>query len=119
MRRGDIAYIDFPLIPRSHVQGGRRPTVLVSADEALRDSSNSMVMVVPLTTNLAANRFSFTFQVVPSRQNGLSSPSIALVYQLCGADRFRLSSVIGHLEDIHLAHIDEMLRQMLGLEQRS
>ncbi len=114
MARGDIAYINLPLVPGTHVQGGRRPAILVIADRALR--GNPMMMIVPLTTNLVAARFPFTFQIDPSRQNGLLSSSIALVFQLCAADRTHLDSVIGHLEDIHLARVDEMMRQMLGLK---
>jgi mRNA interferase MazF len=113
MARGDIAYIDLPLVAGSHVQGGRRPAVLVIADKALQ--GNQMRMVVPFTTNLAATRYPFTFQIEPSPQNGLSSPSIALVFQLCAVDRTRVDSVIGHLEDDYLAKIDDMIRQMLGL----
>jgi mRNA interferase MazF len=113
MARGDIAYINLPLVPGSRVQGGRRPAVLVIADTALR--GNVMTMIVPLTATLAAARFPFTFQIDPSPQNGLSAPSIALVFQLCAADRTHLDSVMGHLEDQHLARIDEMMRQMLGL----
>ncbi len=113
MTRGDIAYIDLPLVPGTHAQGGRRPAVLVIADQAVR--RNPMRMVVPLTTNLGAPRFPFTLQIAPSRQNGLSAPSIALVFQLLAADQAHLESVIGHLEDVYLAQIDSMMRQMLGL----
>ena len=74
-----------------------------------------MTMIVPLTATLTAARFPFTFRIDPSPQNGLSVSSIALVFQLCAADRTHLDSVIGHLEDHHLAKIDEMMRQMLGL----
>ena len=113
MARGDVAYINLPLVPGSRAQGGRRPAVLVTADMALR--GNPMTMVVPLTTTLTATRFPFTFRIEPSPQNGLSAPSIALVFQLCAADQTHLDSVIGQLEDHHLAKIDDMMRQMLGL----
>jgi mRNA interferase MazF len=113
MARGDVAYVDLPLIPGSRVQGGRRPAVIVLANNALL--GNPMTMVVPLTTNLAASRFPFTFRIEPSPRNGLSVPSIALVFQLCAADRTLLDSPIGHLEDNHLAKIDEIMRQMLNL----
>ncbi len=113
MARGDIAYINLPLVAGSRAQGGRRPAVLVIADNALR--GNPMTMIVPLTTTLVAVRFPFTFRIEPSPQNGLSAPSIALVFQLCAADRTHLDSVMGHLEDHYLAKIDEMMRQMLSL----
>lgn len=114
MARGDVVYINLPLAPGSHVQGGRRPAVVVLSNNALR--GNTMTMIVPLTATLAASRFPFTFQIDPSPKNGLSAPSIALVFQLCAADRTHLDSVIGHLEDDYLAKIDEMMRQMLDLQ---
>lgn len=113
MSRGDVAYINLPLVSGSRAQGGRRPAVLVIADNA--PGGNPMTMVVPLTTNLSAQRFPFTFRVEPSPENGLSAPSIALVFQLCAADRTHLDSVVGHLEAIYLARIDEIMRQMLSL----
>ena len=113
MARGDIAYINLPLVAGSRAQGGRRPAVLVIADNAPR--GNPMTIIVPLTATLAAARFPFTFRIEPSPQNGLSAPSIALVFQLCAADRTHVDSVMGHLEDHYLAKIDEMMRQMLSL----
>jgi mRNA interferase MazF len=113
MARGDVVYVSLPFVQGSRVQGGRRPAVLVVAERALR--GNPMAMIVPLTTNLAASRFPFTLRVEPSPPNGLTAPSIALVFQLCAADRTHLESVIGHLEDEYLAQIDELMRQMLGL----
>ena len=113
MTRGDIAYINLPLIPSSRVQGGRRPAIIVTADKGLRGTP--MTMVTPLTTKLVATRFPFTFQIDPSQKNGLTSPSIALVFQLCAADNTHIDSVIGHLEDHYLTQLDEMLREMLGL----
>lgn len=113
MARGDIAYVNLPLAVGSRVQAGRRPAVLVIADSALRN--NPMTMIVPLTTTIATVRFPFTFQIEPSPQNRLSVPSIALVFQLCAADRTHIDSVIGTIEDHYLAKIDEMLRQLLAL----
>jgi mRNA-degrading endonuclease toxin of MazEF toxin-antitoxin module len=75
MARGEIAFIDLPLSTRTRVQGGRRPAILVIADDAR--THNPLVTIVPLTTNTAATRFPFTFQVDPTPRNGLSAPSIA------------------------------------------
>jgi len=113
MRRGDVVYVDLPPVGTGHVQGGRRPSVFVLSDEASK--GNPMAMIVPLTTTLATLRFPLTLQIDPTPTNGLSQPSVALVFQLCAADRTRLARVIGHLEDQYLQQIDGMLRQMLGL----
>jgi mRNA-degrading endonuclease toxin of MazEF toxin-antitoxin module len=73
MARGEIAFIDLPLSTGTRVQGG--PAILVIADDAR--THNPLVTIVPLTTNTAATRFPFTFQVDPTSRNGLSAPSIA------------------------------------------
>lgn len=113
MARGDVAYFNLPLPRGSRVQGGRRPAVLVIADSAL--IGNPIVTIVPLTSNITATRFPFTFRIDPSSQNGLTVPSIALVYQLCAADRTHLDHVVGKLEDVHLTMIDDLIKQMLGM----
>jgi mRNA-degrading endonuclease toxin of MazEF toxin-antitoxin module len=73
MARGEIAFIDLPLSTGTRVQGG--PAILVIADDAR--THKPLVTIVPLTTNTAATRFPFTFQVDPTPRNGLSAPSIA------------------------------------------
>jgi mRNA interferase MazF len=74
-----------------------------------------MVMVVPVTSKLAALRFPHTIQVNPSSANGLTEPSVLLVLQLRALDRSRLDRAIGHLEESYLRQLDEEIRQMLGL----
>ena len=74
-----------------------------------------MRMVIPLTSNLSANRFPFTLRIDPSPTNGLSMPSIALVFQLCAADVTHLGNIKGQLERHYIEKINEMMRQMLGL----
>lgn len=113
MKRGDIVYVDLPLFSNNHAQGGRRPAVLVIADKAT--AGNSMAMIVPFTSKLVALRFPHTLKIEPSTQNGLVCESVALVFQLCAADRNRFEQVVGHLEDEHLLKIDEMMRKLLDL----
>src|SRR4051794_11739064 len=113
MARGDIAYIQLPLVRASHAQGGRRPAILVIADSA--PQGNPMTMIVPLTSTLTAARFPFTLSIKPSPQNSLTRPSIALVFQLCAADVTYVGSIRGYLEAHYMERIDEMMRQMLGI----
>lgn len=113
MKRGDVVFVNLPMVPGSNVQGGRRPAILVAANVAQR--GNPMVMLIPLTTKLAATRFTFTYRIEPSQENGLSATSIALVFQLCAADRTNIASVIGRLKDSEINMLDDLMRQMLGL----
>jgi mRNA-degrading endonuclease toxin of MazEF toxin-antitoxin module len=113
MRRGEIVYINLPLVPGSRVQGGHRPAVLVISDIAT--PNNPLVTIVPLTTNLGTKRFPLTFEIDPSTQNGLTQTSVALVFQLCSADRTNLGKVLGTLENHYLSKMDDMMRKLLNL----
>ena len=54
MARGDVLLVSLPPSDRRE-QSGRRPAVAVQMDQA----GEPMLMVVPVTSNLAALRFSF------------------------------------------------------------
>ena len=62
MARGDILRINFP---ESHKPGseqtGSRPAIAVDVD--LQASNLSILMVVPLTSNLKAQRYPYTFLI--------------------------------------------------------
>jgi mRNA interferase MazF len=74
-----------------------------------------MVMVVPLTSQLAALRFPHTVRVEPSPQNGLTTPSVLMVFQLRAVDRIRISRIVGSLEEHYIMQLDEEIKRMLAL----
>jgi mRNA interferase MazF len=113
MSRGNVVYVNLPLVAGTRAQGGRRPAILINADAAAQ--GNPMRMIIPLTSSAAALRFPFTLQIQPSTVNGLSQPSIALVFQLCAADSTHIGATIGHLETKYITAIDAMVRQMLDV----
>ncbi|MBI4567091.1 MAG: type II toxin-antitoxin system PemK/MazF family toxin [Planctomycetes bacterium] len=94
--QGDTVWISFP--PQSGAeQAGRRPGLVVQADTA---GHIPTVLVVPITSNQRALRFPGTLAVPPTSENGLTSPSVLLVFQTsrhrpqahrttCGQDRRR------------------------------
>jgi len=115
MRRGDIFFVNLPSPPSSQgrEQAGQRPAIVVSSDQ--RQLENPMVMVVPFTSQLNALRFPYSIQVDPSPENGLSLPSVAMVFQLLALDKSRLFRRIGHLEAIYQEQISQMMKLMLDL----
>ena len=115
MQRGDILEVDLPLLPGSRVQAGRRPAIVVLAEPLPAANDAPIVSVVPLTANLGTLRFRHTFQIEPSRENGLTMPSVALVFQLSALDRLGIIRIRGHLESNYVTQLDAMLREMLGL----
>jgi len=115
MGRGDIATVDLPapLGPTGHEQVGSRPAIVVQTDIAGIELPTTIV--VPLTSNLSATRFPHTIYVVPSTQNGLSKPSVLLVFQLRAIDKSRLGNKIGNLEHHYLQELESEMRVLLGL----
>lgn len=108
MKKGEIWLLDLPTT-NGHEQTGSRPAIILAATEA------NIAMVVPFTSNLQALRFANTIKVNPSNRNGLSSVSVALIFQLRAIDKKRLKTKIGELEAQPLEELDAMLRRLLSL----
>jgi mRNA interferase MazF len=72
-----------------------------------------MLMIVPVTSSLGALRFPFTVRIEPSERNGLTLPSVAMVFQLRAIDRKRIIQKIGELELQYLTQVDAEIWQML------
>ena len=66
-----------------------------------------------LRQHLSALRFPFTVRIEPSEQNGLTKPTVAMVFQLRAIDRKRIIRKIGELELQYLALVDAEIWQML------
>lgn len=114
MVRGDILLIRLPSNRGGHEQAGRRPAVTVQADHP--PSVNSpLLMVIPCTSKLNALRFPHTVRVEPSDQNGLTMPTVLLVFQLRAIDRQRILQKIGRLEPNYLGQVNNELQSLLGL----
>jgi mRNA interferase MazF len=72
-------------------------------------------MVVPLTGKLSAQRFPHTVLVTPTPQNGLSCPSVLLVFQLRAIDKRRLGNPIGRLEGDAMRQVEQEMKDLLSL----
>lgn len=108
MARGDILLVGLPESDKRE-EKGNRPAIAVQTDIA----TSPMLMIVPVTSSLGALRFPFTVRIEPSEQNGLSLPSVAMVFQLRAIDRKRIIQKIGELELQYLTQVDAEIWQML------
>lgn len=111
IRYMDIWLADLPLIKGSHVQGGRRPVIVVSNDTA--NQRSNMVSMVPMTTNL--KRSGYPTHVLLSG-SGLDRESLALCEQVRAIDKHKLIFRIGHIaEQKDVMAVKQALTEQLGL----
>ena len=109
--RGDILFADLDPVIGSE-QAGLRPVLVVQNDEA--NARIPTVTVIPITSNLRANRFLFTV-FLPAAESGLPKDSVALAFQIRTLDKSRLVRKVGHLSDTLMLLIDRALEAHLDL----
>jgi mRNA interferase MazF len=106
--RGDVLLVSLPPSDRRE-QSGRRPAIAVQIDQA----GEPMLMVAPVTSNLAALRFAFSVRVEPANENGLMTPSVVIVFQMRAIDKARIVRRIGRMSKEDMARIDAEIARML------
>ncbi len=108
MARGDVILVSLPE-SEGREQSGRRPAVAIQTDIA----GEPMSMIAPITSNLAALRYTFSVRVEPSSENGLTMPSVVMVFQMRAIDKARIIRKIGRLSSEDLVRIDAEIWRML------
>jgi mRNA-degrading endonuclease toxin of MazEF toxin-antitoxin module len=111
MRRGEVWRVRLPSVP-GHTQAGLRPAVIVQEDQATL--SLPTVLIVPFTGSLAALRFPGTLAVQPDGRNGLTVPSVALIFQLTTIDQTNCLQPLGVLDPATLDQIFAELDKLTG-----
>ena len=108
MRKGEIWLVQLPSA-NGHEQTGTRPVIV------LAETESNISVVVPFTSNMQALRFPHTLEVKPSKANGLTAISIALIFQVRAIDKKRLQEKIGEIENLKLQEMDVILRKLLQI----
>jgi mRNA interferase MazF len=108
MARGDVLLVSLPGSDRRE-QSGRRPAVAVQTDVA----GEPMLMIAPVTSNVGALRFAFSVRVEPSPDNGLTTSSVVMVFQMRAIDKTRIIRRIGRLSEADMARVDAEIWRML------
>lgn len=110
MRRSEVWRVHLPSVP-GHTQAGVRPAVIVQEDWVT--AALPTVLIVPFTGTIASLRFPGTLLVQPDAQNGLTLPSVALVFQLTAIDRNDCLQPLGVLDpatlDLLFAELDKLM----------
>ena len=111
MRRGEVWRVDIPFTP-GHAQAGVRPAVILQDDAFL--ATLPTVLIVPFTGSQGATRFPGTLLVQPDGQNGLSLPSVALVFQMRALDQRHCLQRLGFLDAATMDQIFAELDKLTG-----
>jgi mRNA interferase MazF len=111
MKRSEVWRVTLPYVP-GHIQAGIRPAVIVQEDQAT--ALLPTVLIVPFTSTKNATRFPGTVLVRPDGQNGLTVPSVALVFQLAAIDRSKCLQLLGVLDPVTLDQIFAELDKLTG-----
>lgn len=111
MRRGEVWRVRLPFAS-GREQAGERPAVVIQDDTFT--ANPPLVLIVPLTGELAAARFGGTVIVQPDESNGLTMPSVALVFQTRGLDKRRFVERLGTLDAPTLDTLIDLLRTLTG-----
>jgi mRNA interferase MazF len=111
MKKGEIWRMLIPAAP-GHAQTGERPAIIVQ--ELGFNNSLPTTLIVPLTSKLAASRFDGTLVIQPDPQNGLSTPSVALVFQMRTIDQRSCLKQMGTLDAATLGQIFDILDELTG-----
>ena len=110
VRRGDVFWAN--LDPTLGVEIKKtRPVVVVSND--VINQHSRLVIVVPLTTNIA--RLSPSHVLIPQGEAGLGQESKVLTEQIRAMDKQRLVGRIGSLSDRFLRLIEQAIRNSLDM----
>jgi mRNA interferase MazF len=113
VKLGDVHSVELP-DRGGREQSGRRPAVIWQDSAAFPQLPTTLV--IPLSSQRGALRFGGTALVQPSNSNGLSVPSVALVFQLGACDVRRIGPCLGRLSDQDLLTIRDIARRLQGLD---
>lgn len=111
MKKGEVWRVRIPPAP-GHAQTGERPAVILQDGPLI--ASLPTVVVVPFTSSAGASRFDCTLLVQPDAQNGLTLPSVALVFQIRALDKRNCVQRLGALDDVALDQIFALVDKLMG-----
>ncbi len=113
MRPGEVYWVDYPSGSGS-AQSGRQPSLIIQDDSVGSRGGNPLVLTIPLTSQASTLRFPAVVRVPVTSQNGLSSLSYALVFQLRATPRTWIGARLGELDPAVLNEIHRELDRLLG-----
>ncbi len=96
---------------QSREQKGERPCLVIK-----EFSDSEMMLVIPFTGVLDAERFSYTVKIKKDNTNKLDSDSVALVFQLKSISKTRLIRMIGRINDPDYKKIEILVKELFRIK---
>lgn len=90
-------------------QSGFRPALVLSKP------TKDIAIIIPFTSNILGLRFPFTLKINPSLENGLTSTSVLLLFQIRAIDSSRLKKKLGVIDEKTSKVIKNDLSKLLKL----
>ena len=116
--RGDVIWADLGEHPGLHLQSGRRPCVVISADKA--NQSSHTYNVLPGTTKQKEDDFPVHQKLMPREISGyLGKPTIFLAEQICTIDKKQVLCKVGHVDKKSeaISKINQIIARQLDLKE--
>jgi mRNA interferase MazF len=110
MGKGEVWWVRIPFTG-GHEQAGERPALIVQGDAAT--ATLPTVLIIPFTSVMGTSRFTGTMVIQPNPQNGLTSPSVALVFQIRALDKRCFLRRMGELDQGTLDQLFELLDRLM------
>ncbi len=108
LRKGDVCLVNLAGA-FGHEQTGVRPAFVLATTDT------RILIVIPVTSNIGALRFSHTLFIKAVKNNGLTEDSVALLFHIRAIDTRRVTEQCGKVTPTVQNEIDKKLRSLLSL----
>lgn len=108
MKKGEIWLVELTEAT-GHEQKGMRPALILGR-------ANGLAVVAPLTTSMERLNLEYTHPLEPTPDNGLTQPSVALLFQIRALDEGRFRKKIGWIPTDVRGIIDALLKSLLKID---
>lgn len=118
LNKGDVVYADLGQHPRSSIQSGVRPCVIVSCNADNHIEGNPIVNVCPCSAKHEKKKRKSHILITKDDVDGyLAKPSIILVEQTTAIDKSRIHGKISRIVNVNvMKRIDSALMQRFSLK---
>lgn len=117
LNKGDVVYADLGQHPRSSIQSGVRPCVIVSCNADNHIEGNPIVNVCPCSAKHEKKRKSHILITKDDVDGYLAKPSLILVEQTTAIDKSRIHGKISRIVNVNvMKRIDSALMQRFSLK---